>query len=55
MIDLALSVLALLAGGFSLQVYAGGGAAPGYQGEPGFHRNTEAQEPAEARPSESPG
>ena len=54
MIDVALSVLALVAGGLTLEVYAAAGAPLGYQDEHGFHLGPEAYEPAEDRPSESP-
>ena len=37
MIDVALSVLALLAGGLTLQAYAAAHGAQGYHDEHGFH------------------
>ena len=54
MIDLALSVLALVAGGLTLEIYSATGAPLGYRGEPGFHRDTNAHEPDETHLSESP-
>jgi hypothetical protein len=54
MIDVTLSVLALFAGGLTLEMYAAARAPLGYQDERGFHLGTEAQEPAEGRPSENP-
>ena len=54
MIDVALSVLALFAGGLVLEVYAAARAPLGYQDEQGFHPGTKAHEPAEDRPSENP-
>ncbi len=42
MIDVALGVLALLAGGVSLELYAAARAPLGYQDEEGFHLGTEA-------------
>ena len=53
MIDVALSVLALVAGGLTLQAYAAAGASPGHQDERGFRPGAEVYEPAEDRPSES--
>jgi len=41
MIDLALSVLALVAGGLTLEVYASTRAPLGYQDELGFHLGPE--------------
>jgi hypothetical protein len=54
MIDAVLTVLALLAGGLTLEVYAAARAPLGYQDEHGFHLGTEAHEAAKARPSENP-
>jgi hypothetical protein len=54
MIDVALSVLALLAGGLTLEVYAAARAPLGYQDEHGFHLGTEAHEPAEDGPGVNP-
>ena len=41
MMDLALSVLALVAGGLTLEIYAAGRAPLGYQDELGFHLGPE--------------
>jgi hypothetical protein len=54
-IDVALSVLALLAGGMSVELYAAGRAPLGYQDEEGFHLGTEVQKHTEDCPSERPG
>jgi hypothetical protein len=54
MIDVALSVLALVAGGLTLQAYAAASGSLGYQDERGFHPGAEVYEPLEDRPSESP-
>lgn len=54
MIDVALSVLALFAGGLALEVYAAARAPLGYQDELGFHPGAEAHEPAEDLPSQNP-
>jgi hypothetical protein len=43
MMDFALSVLALLAGGFALELYSAAWAPPGYQEEQGSHLGTEPQ------------
>ena len=53
MIDVALSVLAFLAGGLTLELYAAARAPLGYEDEHGFHLGPEAHELAEDRPSES--
>jgi hypothetical protein len=42
MMDLALTVLALIAGGLTLEVYAAARAPLGYQDERGFRPGTEA-------------
>jgi hypothetical protein len=47
MIDVALSVLALVAGGLTLELYAAGGAALG-------HQDDEARKRADDCPSEHP-
>jgi hypothetical protein len=52
MIDVALSVLALLAGGLSLELYAASRSPLGCQDELGLHLGAEAQKCAEAGPSE---
>ncbi len=39
--DLAISVLALVAGGFTLEIYAATRAPRGYQDERGFHLGSE--------------
>jgi hypothetical protein len=54
MIDVALSILALLAGCVSLELYAAARAPLGYQDELGFHLGVEAQKYAETCPSEQP-
>jgi hypothetical protein len=54
MLDVALSVLALLAGGVSLELYAAAGAPLGYQDEHGFHLGVEAPKPAENCPGMNP-
>jgi hypothetical protein len=41
MMDLAISVLALVAGGFTLEIYAAARAPLGYQDELGFHLGSE--------------
>ncbi len=43
MMDFALSVLALLAGGFALELYSAAWSPPGYQSEHGSHLGAEAQ------------
>ena len=52
--DFALSVLALVAGGFALELYSAAWAPLGYQDEHGFHLGAEAQNHAEDCPSEKP-
>lgn len=54
MIDVALSVLALFAGGMTLEVYSASRAPLGYEDERGFHLGTETLKPAEDCPSENP-
>jgi len=54
MIDVGLSVLALLAGCVSLELYAAARAPLGYQDEQGFHLGVEARNCAENCPSEQP-
>ena len=54
MIDVALSVLAFLAGGLTLELYAAARAPLGYEDEHGFHLGSEAYEHAEERLSENP-
>ena len=54
MIDVALSILALLAGCGSLELYAAARAPLGYQDEHGYHPGVEPQEYAETCPSEQP-
>ena len=41
MIDIALSVLALVAGGLTVEIYAAARAPLGYQDQHGFHLGTE--------------
>jgi hypothetical protein len=43
MMDFALSVLALLAGGFALELYSAVWTPPDYQGEHGSHLGAKAQ------------
>jgi hypothetical protein len=40
MMDVALSILALVAGGITLELFAAAGAPLGYQDERGFHFGT---------------
>ena len=54
MIDAVLTVLALLAGGVSLELFAAARAPLGYQDEQGFHSGAEAQECAMGCPGENP-
>ncbi len=53
-IDVALGVLALLAGGVSLELYAAARAPLGYQDEEGFHLGTEAHNCAPDYPAGKP-
>jgi hypothetical protein len=55
MMDLALSVLALVAGGFVLELYCAARAPLGYQDEYGFHLGFEAYHHAENCPSQKLG
>jgi hypothetical protein len=41
MMDFALSILALLAGGFALELYSAAWASTGYQGDHGSHLGAE--------------
>lgn len=54
MIDVALSVLALVAGGLALELYAAGGAPLRDQDDKGFRWDAEAQKHAEGCPGEQP-
>jgi hypothetical protein len=54
MIDIALSVLALVAGGLPLELYAPAGAPLGYQDEKGLPPGLAASLHAEDRPAEQP-
>ncbi len=54
MIDLALSVLALVAGGLTLELYAASNARRDRQDDELFHLSTEASKPAEDCPSRQP-
>ena len=47
MIDVTLSILALVAGGVTLELFAAARAPLGYQDERGFHLGAEATETAE--------
>ena len=51
MIDVVLSVLALVAGGLTLELYAASGTPLGEQGDGGLHLDAEAQKYAEGCPS----
>jgi hypothetical protein len=52
MIDIALSVLALVAGGLTVEIYAAARAPLGYQDQHGFHLGTEPPYQATDYPSE---
>jgi hypothetical protein len=54
MLEPALSVIALLAGGLILEVYAAARVSLSYQDERGFHPGTEAPPCGEACPSVKP-
>ena len=54
MIDVALTVLALFAGGLTLEVYATARAPRGYQDEYGFQLSPEAEIYREGCPSNQP-
>ena len=55
MMDLALSVLALVAGGFTLEIYTAARAPLGYQDELGFHLGPEPPPQPTDRQSETVG
>ena len=52
--DIALTVLALTAGGLTLQLYAVAQAPLGHPDEHGFHLGAKTHEAAEDRPGEDP-
>ena len=54
MIDVTLSILALVAGGVTLELFAAARAPLGYQNEQGFHLGAEQHQPAEDFQSENP-
>jgi hypothetical protein len=54
MIDVVLTVVALVAGGLSLELYSATAAPLGYQDDHGFRLGPEAQLHAEDCPSENP-
>jgi hypothetical protein len=54
MIDVTLSILALVAGGVTLELFAAARAPLGYQDDRGFHLGAEQQQPAEDFQSENP-
>lgn len=54
MIDVALSVLALVAGGLTLELYAASSAPRDHQEEEGFHLDVEAPKHVEDCPSGQP-
>jgi hypothetical protein len=54
MIDIALSVLALVAGGLTVEIYAAARAPLGYQDQHGFHLGIEPPHPATDYPGEKP-
>jgi len=54
MIDLALSVLALVAGGLTVEVYAASSAAPGGRNERGFPWGTDTPHEAQDGPKQKP-
>lgn len=54
MMDVALSILALVAGGVTLELFAAARAPLGYQDERGFHFGTESRAAAEEVQSGNP-
>jgi hypothetical protein len=54
MIDVALSVLALVAGGLTLELYAASGTPLGHQDDEGHHSDIETPKRVEDCPSEQP-
>ena len=54
MIDVTLSVLALIAGGFSLELFASSRATLGYQDERGFRLGTDKRQSADDSPTGNP-
>ena len=54
MLDVALSVVALIAGGLILEVFAAAKAPFGYQDKHGFHFGTEARKRASDSQDENP-
>jgi hypothetical protein len=54
MMDLALSVLALVAGGFALELYSAAWTSRSHHDEHGFHLGFEAYHHAENRPGHKP-
>ena len=54
MMDVTLSLLALIAGGFTIELFAAARAPLGYQDEHGFHFGTEAPRSAEDAQSGNP-
>ncbi len=55
MMDLAITVLALVAGGVTLEIYTAARAPRGYQDEKGFHLGPEPPPQATTGPSEVSG
>jgi hypothetical protein len=54
MIDVTLSILALVAGGVTLELFAAARAPMGYQDDRGFHLGPEQQKTAEDLQTENP-
>jgi hypothetical protein len=54
MMDVTLSLLALIAGGFTLELFAASRAPLGYQDERGFHLGTEVRQSTEDSQSGNP-
>lgn len=54
MMDVTLSLLALIAGGFTLELFAAGRAPLSYQDERGFHLGTEVRHNADDSQSGNP-